>query len=272
MRAAMRDAVKQQKGNRKKAKDSKARWKEANKAKRKVRSLLALAVVAPLSLVCLLYPLHSMGYFRLWKPSELSRALSDPKQAENLDLTHQYLESVPDEIGTLVNLKVLVLDQNEIPELTEAIFKCEELESLSVQYNKIKSIPADIKKTDRLRSLNVAGNAITELPPEVSELRLLETLNIADNAITSLPDDIDKFKDLRTLNIKNNNISSLPENLSKLSKLETLNLANNKITSIPDLTGMPNLKSVVVRGTGLSPAEIDSLKATLIERNVVITR
>ena len=272
MRAAMRDAVKKQKGNRAKAKDSKARWKEANQQKRKVRSLLALALVGPLALVCFLYPLHSMGYFRLWKPAALSRALSNPQQTESLDLAHVYLESVPEGIDSLKNLKTLILDQNEITELDESIFKCEKLETLSAQYNKIKAIPPDIGKTDKLRSLNLSGNAISEIPPEVFKLSLLENLKLSNNSLTSLPADIGKLKQLKVLDLRNNDISNLPDSLSKLTNLEELNLANNKLSGVPNLTGTPNLKSIVLTGTGLSKAEIDALRGRRSGGKVMITR
>ena len=271
MRAAMKQAVKRTKGNRQKAQDSKAKWKEANKQKRKVRGLLTLALVGPLALLCLLYPLHSFGYLRLWKPAELSKALSNPDQAENLNLTHQYLDRVPDGVDSLKNLKVLILDQNEISELSESVFKLEKLEKLSVGYNQLKSLPPDLKKLDRLRELNVSGNPITELPGEVTDLRLLESLIVTNTKLATLPKNIDKLQNLKVLELRGNQLSSLPDKLSGLKNLEVLNLAGNKITSVPDLTGMPNLKSVSLRGTGLSSAEIDALRAKLTGRNVVIT-
>jgi len=271
MRAAMKQAVKRTKGNRQKAQDSKAKWKEANKQKRRIRGLLTLALVGPLALVCLLYPLHSFGYIRLRAPAELSKALSNPDQAESLNLTHQYLDSVPDEIDSLKNLKVLILDQNRISELSESVFKLEKLETLSVGYNQLKTVPADIKKLERLRELNLSGNAITELPPEVTELRLLESLVVTNTKLTGLPKNIDKLKNLKVLELRGNTISSLPDQISGLKNLEVLNLAGNKITSVPDLTGMPNLKSVSLQGSGLSSAEIDALRAKLSGRNVVIT-
>ena len=267
----MKQAVKQTKGNRQKAQDSKAKWKEANKQKRKVRSLLTLALVGPLALICLLYPMHSMGYFRLWKPTELSRALSSPDQAESLNLTHEYLETVPEGIDSLKNLKVLILDQNEIPELPESVFKLEKLETLSVGYNELKSLPADIKKLDKLKELNLAGNAITELPPEVTELKLLESLVMTNAKLTALPKNIDKLQNLKVLELRGNNISTLPDQLSALKNLEVLNLNGNKLSAIPDLSGMPNLKSVSLYGTGLSSAEVDTLRTRLSGRNVVIT-
>jgi len=267
----MRQAVQRSKGQKAKAEDAKTQWKEAGKQRRKVRSLLALAVVGPLSLLCLLYPLHSMGYLRLFSPAALSKAMANPQATESLDLTHQYLETVPEGIDSLKNLTNLTLDQNRIQELPDSLFKLSKMRHLSVQYNALKTVPPTIGELSSLESLDLAGNHLGELPEQLFKLPRLETLVLSDNNLTRLPEDLGKLSSLKILEIKKNDLSTLPQSVSRLSNLEVLNLVGNKLTSLPDLSGLKNLKSLALQNTGLSQAEVQKIRAQLSGRNVVIT-
>lgn len=269
MRAAMRAAVKQSKGKRQTVEDSKAQWKKAQRQKKTLRSKVVLVALLPLACLCALYPLHTMGYFRLWKPGELSKALANPQVTEQLNLTHQYLSSVPDGIATLINLKSLTLDQNQIDTLSPDLFKLPRLQRLAVQYNRLSSVPADIENLSELQALNLSGNTVSALPPELFALKKLEELNLADNSLTSLPSDVGKLTSLKVLNLKKNNLSTLPESVSNLKNLERLNLTGNKLTSLPDLSGLKNLKNLALSGSGLSKDEINRLKSTLSQNTVV---
>jgi Leucine-rich repeat (LRR) protein len=263
MKAAMKDAVRRSKGNRDQAKSSKARWKEQANQRRKIQAYFGLAVLVPLALVCLLYPLHTFGYFRLWKPSALSAALRSPETTKSLDLSRQFLKEVPPEIGELQKLETLDLDSNELKALGDDLPKLQNLKILRVSYNQLGELSPNIGKLNNLRELHLSGNQLKELPKELFTLSNLEVLNLKNNSLTSLPPDLGKLKKLKVLDIKNNRIANLPEGLSSLRNLEKLYLSGNSLSTFPELTQLRKLKNVTVRDSGLSSGEVERLRTQL---------
>lgn len=256
----MRDAVKRSKGNKKQAQTAKKRWKEANKKQRTMRAYIALAVLGPIALAALMYPLHSMGYYRLWAPSALTTALNNPAGALELNLAREYLDQVPSEIDQLEKLQELNLDSNNISELGP-ITNLKNLRVLRISYNKLGKLPPDMKKMENLQEIYLSGNQLSSLPKELFELENLEVLVVKNNALTSIPPDLKKLKNLRILDLKNNQISSLPDSLSHLKRLERLYLSGNTLSTIPDVSGLKSLENISVRDSGLRPTEIDRLRS-----------
>ena len=94
----------------------------------------------------------------------LEAALANPAKVQVLDLrgsAKKKLTSLPPEIGTLVNLEVLILDDNALTELPDEIDKCVKLRELHVANNKLTSLgQADFLR--RLRVINAHGNLFKE--------------------------------------------------------------------------------------------------------------
>lgn len=263
MRRAMRDAVKRSKGNKKSAQVAKERWKEQNKHVRAVRTKIALGVLAPLALLSLLYPLHTYGILRLWKPAALSKAMANPAQTQELDLTNQFLDKLPEGLDQMTSLKSLSVEANRITALDNSLAKLTKLEKLNLGYNPIKGSFSPLGKLTSLKELNMNHNELTEIPPEVFELKNLEVLHLKGNQITSLPADIKKLKKLRVLDLKDNQLANLSPEMKKLSQIEVLDLSSNPLAGVPDLSGYAKLKRVVLRNTGLRAVEIDALRKNI---------
>ncbi len=94
---------------------------------------------------------------------------------------HNYISSIPKEIGKLINLKVLNL--------------C---------CNKLSILPDEIGKLINLSELNLAGNQLVILPNEVGNLKDLLSLNLGGNQLVELPIDIVNLKNLSELSILRN--------------------------------------------------------------------
>lgn len=263
MRRAMRDAVKRSKGNKKSAQDAKERWKEQNKHLRAVRTKVALGILAPLALLSLLYPLHTYGILRLWKPAALSKALANPSQIQELDLTNQYLDKLPEGLDQMTSLKSLSVEANRITTLDSSLGSLTKLESLNLGYNPLKGSFAPLSKLTSLKELNLNQTGLTAIPPEVFDLKNLEVLHLKGNQITSLPGDIKKLKKLRVLDIKDNQVTNLPGELKNLSKIEVLDLSSNPLAGVPDLSGYAKLKRVGLHNTGLRAVEIDAVRKNI---------
>ncbi len=86
------------------------------------------------------------------------------------------LTSLPVEIGALINLKVLYLNNNQLTALPSEIWNLVNLEELYLNDNQLTAIPAEIKNLVRLRCLNIKNNPIVRLPKEIGKLTCLEEL------------------------------------------------------------------------------------------------
>jgi Leucine-rich repeat (LRR) protein len=92
-----------------------------------------------------------------------------------------------------------------------------------------------------LRKLMLYNNRIKTIPPEIGKLKHLEWLWLGGNRLTSLPPEFGNLTNLTHLWIGRNPFTKLPPELANLKKLQVLSL----------------------EGTGISAAEIESLKKAL---------
>ncbi len=85
--------------------------------------------------------------------------------ATKLDLSWLGLETLPPQIGELLNLQ-----------------------TLNLWHNQLASLPPQIGELRNLQTLNLQRNQLTSLPPQIGELLNLQTLNLWGNPLTlSLP-------------------------------------------------------------------------------------
>ena len=69
-----------------------------------------------------------------------------------------HLNRVPPELGNLVNLRVLMLDTNQLSELPQEISRLQQLQRLSVSNNHLGRLPDTITNLQRLESVHAANN------------------------------------------------------------------------------------------------------------------
>ncbi|XP_066272806.1 malignant fibrous histiocytoma-amplified sequence 1-like [Branchiostoma lanceolatum] len=143
------------------------------------------------------------------------------------------LEKLPKEIGRLVNLKVLMLDTNELRELPAELSNLRHLERLALSNNRLKTLPHDFSDLQSLQSLHLVNNQFEEFPLEVCYLESLTFLDVSDNKLTALPKEVSYMGRLETFLLFFNEIRSLPDNICKMKSLKTLWLGKNKLTALP---------------------------------------
>ena len=183
---------------------------------------------------------------------------------------------IPSTIGRLINLRVLMLDTNELPAVPPEITLLTNLEKLALSNNHLKTLPEGFARLTNLRSLHLANNALADFPPQLCELTELQFLDLSDNKLVSLPENIKKMQGLETLFLFINFLSILPDGLCDLVSLRSLWIGNNKLKSLPRRFG--NLKqlewghrhtlSTIVDGNPLQhpPLEIAKRGIPFIER------
>ena len=134
----------------------------------------------------------------------------EPLGVRSLDITdlcyHDMgLESIPNSVGALSNLKELRL--------------C---------YNALVSIPASVEILSSLEWLDVSRNALVSIPDCIGSLTNLMVLYLSENELNSIPDTLGSLTNLTKLYLSENALVSIPDTLGSLTNLSYLNLNNQK--------------------------------------------
>ena len=134
---------------------------------------------------------------------------------------------VPDAIGALANLKYLNLNQNKIATLPASIGRLTALETLYLNSNILTAVPASIGSLTALTTLWLTNNRIATLPTTIGGMTALTTLSLGNNQLAGLPDAIGQLTGLKKLYLFNNQLTALPESIVALTNLGHLSLLDN---------------------------------------------
>ncbi|KAH9131100.1 hypothetical protein LEN26_007904 [Aphanomyces euteiches] len=187
--------------------------------------------------------------------------------AEEVDLSYNRLESLPDEIGQLQAVRLLNLRGNQLTSLPSTLTKLSKLEILDVASNQLESIQEDDprsaaswKNLRSLRMLFLTDNRLKTLPPDFATLPVLEHLDLVGNPMPRLPL---TFSALQTLlyvdlsscglqhlstefgqhphclvvNLRRNGLSHLPPSVDQLSAMQDLDVSDNDLLALPEAVG-----------------------------------
>ncbi len=146
-----------------------------------------------------------------------------------LSLSMNKIRNLPEEIGSLKNLEILLLNQNEIEHLPSSLNKLEALQVLELSTNRLQSLPNNMCRLSALRVLSVYSNMLSVLPQDFGMLDKLEFLDINNNQLGSLPNSMSSLKNLAKLNASSNELIDLPSKFGEMEKLEDLDLSFNMI-------------------------------------------
>lgn len=190
-----------------------------------------------------------------------------------LDLSNNFLETLPPQTRRLTNLQSLILNNNplelfqlrQLPSLQHlevlqmrntqrnllnfpsSLDNLINLVELDISQNNLPKIPDVIYNLVNLKRFNVSDNEIKEISPNIEGLLKLETLNLSRNELTALPNTICKLAKLRQLYINENSINfdGIPSGIGKLISLEVFSAACNQLEMVPEsLFRCGNLKKL----------------------------
>ncbi len=145
-----------------------------------------------------------------------------------LDIGSNEIKEIPKGFGTIKNLRILIINDNQLNELG-LITNLVNLEVLDASNNKINKISAEIANLDKLEQLQLQNNIISKIPVEISRLKSLEMLVLEGNLIDELPNNIGDLTNLTILDLGNNKIQEIPWEIGSLKKLYFLDFSNNQI-------------------------------------------
>eukprot|EP00742_Colponemidia_sp_Colp-10_P010981 GILJ01012129.1.p1 GENE.GILJ01012129.1~~GILJ01012129.1.p1 ORF type:complete len:710 (+),score=124.52 GILJ01012129.1:74-2203(+) len=151
-----------------------------------------------------------------------------------LDLSHNELTELPEDIGNLKDLVSVMQSNNQLTALPVSLFLLANLKKLDTSHNLLQSLPPSFSSCTSLVELNLQGNALREIPFDVGQLRALESLNLRQNQLQGLPDSLCLCEHLRRLSLASNQLTSLPQHIGNLSRLEELDIGQNKLQLLPD--------------------------------------
>ena len=188
-------------------------------------------------------------------------------RALNLEY-NQLTGEIPAELGNLTNLRGLYLNSNQLTgEIPAELGNLTNLEELDLSNNQLTGeIPAELGSLTNLEVLYLYGNRLTgSIPAELGNLTNLEVLYLYINDLTGeIPAELGNLTYLRWLRLKHNQLTGgIPAELGSLTNLTDLDLQYNRLTGIPGELG--NLTNLIVlylnnnQLTGEIPAELGSL-------------
>ena len=149
---------------------------------------------------------------------------------EILDLSHNALSTLPDELAQLTKLKIIFASQNKFEHLPEVLGKLPNLEMVGFKSNQIKTVTEKSLPT-QLRWLILTDNVIETLPNSLGERPRLQKLALAGNQLTYLPQTLAQAHNLELVRISANKLTECPEQLLNLPNLAWFAFAGNPFSA-----------------------------------------
>ncbi|XP_067941065.1 malignant fibrous histiocytoma-amplified sequence 1 homolog [Watersipora subatra] len=162
---------------------------------------------------------------------------------EELDLSYNQINWLPDRLDTMESLRKLILSGNHLREVPENITALSSLEELDLSDNQISQLPEKLSTMRSLRRLLLSGNLFRDVPDFITAMSSLEELNLSVCQIRQLPEKLDTMMSLRKLDLSFNPFGEVPEAIAAMSLLEELDLQDCQIKQLPEKChGLQNLK------------------------------
>ncbi|CDO96823.1 unnamed protein product [Coffea canephora] len=182
---------------------------------------------------------------------------------------------VPSTMKYLQNLQGLSLSDNQLSgSIPDCICKFKRLYQIYLGQNQFRgSMPSCLNNISSLRGIDFAGNLLdSSIPGSLWNLTDLLTLNLSYNSLSgSLPYETGNLKVVTLLDLSGNQLNgNIPSSLGGLQSLATLSLAQNKLQGpIPDsLSHMLSLQFLDLSNNNLSGPIPKSLETLLYLKHI----
>ncbi|XP_042357672.1 leucine-rich repeat-containing protein 18 [Plectropomus leopardus] len=128
---------------------------------------------------------------------------------DELDLSRNLIQKLPDNIGNFSALRWLDLHSNKLESVPESIGNLVGLTHLNLSNNRLicGGLPSTLGLLSSLKSLNLGMNQLDDLPPTMMALDNLQELGLFDNLFINLPEFVRSLRNLTKVNIRRNPLS-----------------------------------------------------------------
>lgn len=151
---------------------------------------------------------------------------------EILDLSNNFLSSIPKDIKRLKKLKIAFFSNNLFTHVPSEFKECENLFMLGFKANKIEQFDEDILPLG-ISWLILTDNRLTFLPDSIGKLTKMQKFPLAGNKLSSLPQSMSKCVNLELLRLSANDFYEIPSWLLRLPKLSWLAFSGNPCAQTP---------------------------------------
>jgi Leucine-rich repeat (LRR) protein len=153
---------------------------------------------------------------------------------QRLNLSYNQLVHIPEDIRCLKNLKELKCDNNRLSSISSEVYHLSNLTLLNLSHNQLDIFPLEISLLANLRHLDLYANRIPLIPASAfAQCAQLTHINLSHNALRELPARVfDSVPQLVKLYASHNQLRQLP-NLDRLTKLRELDVSYNKLDRVP---------------------------------------
>lgn len=177
---------------------------------------------------------------------------------------------VPDKIGTMVNLEVLILNNHFFKTLPSSIGNLKELRYLNIDQSDFKTLPDEITKLTKLKCLDLSNSDLEGFPTDIGKMKSLERIFVQSSYVKVLPSSIGDLKELKVLDLTSSSVNKIPSTIGKLTNLEHLLLSAIYLDGLaPEIRGLKKIKSLDLSYSNLKelPTSIGEL-SNLYELNL----
>lgn len=157
---------------------------------------------------------------------------------------------LPESIGELDNLEILLFRSNEIKRVPWSIGNLFNLKKLDLSSNRIRKLPKSIGNLVNLEELLLNCNKLEKLPKYVGNLFNLKRLVLSFNRIRKVPKSIGNLFHLEDLILTYNPLRELPESMRNLANLKALDLFGCHLKELPLCVGAIEGLECVSSGCG----------------------
>lgn len=186
-------------------------------------------------------------------------------QLEVLDIAHNTLHTLPEEMGNLGSLEVLAIAGNRIPATDLAVLSpLARLRVVDLSHMELPAMPGPTGWLQHAVSVNIRANYLSDLPMGLLVSQTLSRLDCANNNIRAFPCFEAPDPQLLTLDISGNCITAVNDYVGNLLHLENLFLHDNQIEELSPRIGLcSELRSLVLNNNSLThlPGEVGYLKS-----------
>lgn len=153
---------------------------------------------------------------------------------EELDLSGNRLNCLPDDFARFRKLRILFLSDNHFQTFPAVLSQCPELSMVGFKANQIVNLPEGALPK-KIRWLILTDNRLENLPHSIGDNLQLQKLMLAGNRLCCLPDEMANCVNIELLRISANRIEQLPEWLLRLPRLSWLAFAGNPCSQGSDV-------------------------------------